>query len=138
MIFLIFYLLFISPIVYFTSRKRSMSFGWGLFFCAFYSLIPGIIIILSSGKKGYSNKYKNKGTGWHDTKTVLCMLFGSFLIIYGFVYYNSYQFEYNKSGIYMFISIGIGLIGNCIYLLSDEDEEYILLDSEDIQENITE
>ncbi len=103
-----------------------MSFGWGMFFCLIYSLIPGLIIIQSSGKKGYSNKYKNKGTGWQDTKTVLCMLIGSFFILYGIVNYNSYQFEYNKSGLYMVISIGIGLIGNCIYLLSDEDEEYII------------
>lgn len=127
------YLLIVIPIVYFTTRNRSMSFGWGLFFSIFYSLIPGLIIILSSGKKGYSNKYKNKNTSWGDWKTILCFLFGAIFLIYGLANYNTYSYSYNKSSLYTPISIGIGLIGNGIYLLSDMDEIFTMTDEENIK-----
>lgn len=125
----IIYIIFVSPLVYFASRKMSMSFWWGMFFTIFYSLIPGLIIIRSSGKKGYSMKYKHKGTSIYNIKTIACFVIGAFFIIYGFSNLNSYQYEYNLSGLYSIIGLGIGLAGNCIYLLSDMDEEYFITES---------
>ncbi len=133
MIEIIFYLLFISPIVYLVSKKRAMSFGWGLFFSFFYTLIPGLIIILNSGKIGFSKKYINKGGNWYNIKTILCFLFGAFFILYGIINYGTLQYEMNRSSFYLSISIGIGLIGNGIYLLSDEDELFYITDEEKIK-----
>ena len=132
MIEIILYLLLVSPIVYFVSKKRAMSFGWGLFFCVFYSIIPGLIIILNSGKKGYSKKYINKEGASYNTKTILCFLFGAFFILYGIINYGTLRYEMNRSNIFFSISLGIGLIGNGIYLLSDEDELFYITDEDEI------
>jgi uncharacterized membrane protein HdeD (DUF308 family) len=133
MLEIVLYLLLISPIVYFVSKKRAMSFGWGLFFCVFYSIIPGLIIILNSGKKGVSEKYMNKGGVWYNIKTILCFLFGAFFILYGIINYGTLRFEMNRSSFFFSISLGIGLIGNGIYLLSDEDELFYITDEDEIK-----
>ena len=125
---IIIYFLLIAPIVFFSTKYKSMSFGWGLFFCVFYSIIPGLIIILNSGKKGYSKKYINKGGAWYNIKTILCFLFGAFFILYGIINYGTLSYEMNRSSIFFSISLGIGLIGNGIYLLSDEDELFYIID----------
>ena len=131
---LIIYLVIIIPIVYFFTRKQSMSFGWGLFFCIFYSIAPGVIIILLSGKEGYSNKYKHKDSFWYYTKTVLCFIAGITFIIYSLSTYYAhsdlydnpaYSYFYNKTEISAILSLGIGFLGNSIYLVSSADEEYI-------------
>ena len=132
MLFLI-YLLILIPIVYFSTKNKSMGFGWGMFFCMFYSIIPGLIIILNSGKKGFSKKYINKGGTWYSIKTVLCFLFGTFFILYGMINYGTYSYEMNSSGIIFSISLGIGLIGNGVYLLSDIDEIYNITDEDEIK-----
>ncbi len=133
MLEIVLYLLLISPIVYLVSKKRAMSFGWGLFFSFFYSIIPGLIIILNSGKKGVSEKYMNKGGAWYNIKTVLCFLFGAFFILYGIINYGTLKYDESRSGIFFSISIGIGLIGNGIYLLSDEDELFYVTDEDEIK-----
>jgi hypothetical protein len=102
-----------------------MSFGWGIFFCIFYTPIGGAIAISFSGRYGYSVKAKNKETTKYYIKLLLCIIIGLWSLLGGYFKYDRWRYEpafyWETEDAIRFILLGIGLLGNAIYLLSNAD-----------------
>jgi len=109
---------------YLLTRKRAMSFGWGLFFSLTFSFIIGIIVILISGKYGSPRK-KPLGTSQAQhtrfiISIVMCILFLGQVIL-PLINGKTVSPYFNWTTFGMNLSLGIGFLGNIIYIYSDAD-----------------
>lgn len=106
-IFMIWYvLLFILP--FFVAKlgdKRKIGYGWSLFFSFFFSIIGGLIIVLSSPMR--ESKFK-------ENKFMLKALPASCLLAASLLIWKTIE-GWNLSYIYFDIPLTIGFIGAFFY-----------------------
>lgn len=120
-------------IAYLFTRKSAMSWGWAIFFSFSFSPIIAIIFTYLIGRYGNSKKKPISDKG-QIVKCVLCFILTIFFFekaykywpvnLTKYEYYDYYSIKYYNQQLYKsltYISLGIGFLGNMLYLILDVD-----------------
>jgi cell division protein FtsW (lipid II flippase) len=106
---------------YWLTRKSAMSFGWALFFSVCFSFIVGLAGILASGSYGHSKKLAKSKSVWGTIRLFICLLLGVLFIVAAV---KSWIIG-DVHTILTCLIVGIGFIGNVVYMSLDWVDTYI-------------